>query len=170
MHHFISIETAKLILRKPEPSDFLHLVHLWKNEAVRKYLGGVVNDGMVNARIKSIQNHWESMGFGLCTVLSKNTQQIIGICGLHHSEDGIEISYMFFPEWWGKGLAYEAITASLDYGFLHLNIGKIIAITQEANSRSCSLLEEVGMSLTDTFIRYDEKQCLYELLNQNQCK
>ena len=77
---------------------------------------------------------------------------------------------MFFPEWWGKGLAYEAITASLNYGFLHLNIGKIIAITQEANSRSCSLLEEVGMSLTDTFIRYDEKQCLYELLNQNQCK
>ncbi|WP_058477289.1 GNAT family N-acetyltransferase [Legionella steigerwaltii] len=165
MHHFISIETARLMLRKPNQLDFLSLANLWKNETVRKHLGGVVNDNIINERINSIQNHWHSTGFGLCTVLRKNTTQIIGICGLHHSDEGIEISYMFFPKWWGQGFAYEAITASLNYGFVHLNIGKIIAITQEANSRSCYLLEKVGMRCVDTFIRYDAQQCLYELLN-----
>lgn len=167
MHHSRSIETARLILSQPNDSDILYLRDLWKNKLVREYLGGVIDDNLINERIKSIQNHWREKGFGLWTSSIKNTLQITGICGLHHSEDGIEISYMFSPEWWGKGLAHEAITASLNYGFNLLNFEKIIAITQEANYRSCCLLEKVGMQLINSFIRFDQKQCLYEALNKN---
>ena len=56
----------------------------------------------------------------------KDTKKIIGLCGLHHAEDSVELSYMFFSTFWKKGFAREAATACIDYGFNTLKINKII--------------------------------------------
>lgn len=159
-----SIETARLLLNKVCEADFLQLAGLWKNKTVRKYLGGTIPDYLINERLKVIENHWSKNGFGQWAVSIKSTNQITGICGFHHSEDGIEITYMFFPEWWGKGIAYEAVIASLSYGFMNLNFEKIIAITQQANHRSRHLLEKSGMKCVKFFNRFNAQQCLYEAL------
>ncbi len=77
--------------------------------------------------------------FGQLAVYEKGSNKLIGLCGLHHSDDGIEISYMFFPEFWGKGFAREAILASVDYGFnewlagQELNKTNVIEINKMAN-------------------------------------
>jgi [ribosomal protein S5]-alanine N-acetyltransferase len=158
----LAIETARLQLSSPTSSDSVVLRELWRNEQVRQYLGGSMSDINIDQKIVAIQEHWNKHHFGQCTVKLKTTDQIIGICGLHHSEDGIEISYMFFPEFWGQGLASEAVHANLDIGFKVLNLQKIIAITQQANQASCRLLERVGMRRINTLLRYGEHQCLYE--------
>lgn len=157
------VETTRLHLRKPLTEDFTLLSKLWKNKKVRHFLGGVISDKEIEVKIISVQDHWNQHGFGQFTIYYKITKQIVGLCGLHYSEAGIEISYMFFPEFWGKGLATEATLAVLYYGFSYLKLQKITAITQEANWSSCRLLEKIGMLHTETLERFGAKQRLYVL-------
>lgn len=162
-NHLTVIETERLQFHKPTAADTIPLRNLWQDKQVRQFLGGVVSNELIDEKIVSLQKHWDQYGFGLCSVIDKMHQQFIGVCGLHHSEDGIELSYMFFPTSWGKGLAKEATLSSLNYGFNNLNLVKIIAITQEANKNSCRLLENIGMQTIAKFNRYDAVQILYEI-------
>jgi [ribosomal protein S5]-alanine N-acetyltransferase len=158
-----TILKTRIQLRRPTYEDALILRGLWMDEKVRQYLGGAISNEMIDEKIQSLQDHWVQHGFGQWSVLDKKGNEVIGLCGLHRSDDGIELSYMFFPSSWGRGLAREAAQASIEFGFNTLNLDKIIAITQEANTRSISLLEKIGMNLIDRFRRFDANQCLYEI-------
>jgi len=158
-------ETIHLSLRRPTSEDALE--DLWRNERIREFLGGTLSDQLIMEKMRSLQNHWDQYGFGLWAVWKKASQRLIGLCGLHHTEDGLELSYLFFPEYWGQGLARKAARASLNYGFTVLKQDPIISITQEANLRSCRLLEAVGMKHIRKFERFNARQCLYEL-HQNE--
>jgi ribosomal-protein-alanine N-acetyltransferase len=123
------IETARLRLRRPTMADTLTLRELWRNEQVRRFLGGVVSHEVIDGKIVSIEQHWNERGFGQWAVFEKEAGRIVGLCGLHRSEEGIELSYMFFPAFWGRGLATEAASASLHHGFHSLAFEHIVAIT-----------------------------------------
>lgn len=157
------IETTHLFLRRPTPEDALILKGLWQDEKIREFLGGVLLDDIITEKIAALQNHWDRYGFGLYSTWKKASQRLIGLCGLHHTEDGLELSYLFFPENWGQGLAREAARASLNYGFTILKQDSIISITQKANLRSCRLLEAIGMKYIHKFERFNALQCLYRL-------
>jgi len=161
------IETSRLILRRPTLKDEFALEDLWRNEKVRQFLGGIVEDDVIKERLTEIQNHWDLHGFGFCAIYKKDTQEIAGICGLRRSEDGLELSYTFFPTFWGQGLAKEAAIACLNYGFTTLEDSSIVAITQDANHRSCRLLEAIGMKHATSFTRFDALQRLYEMTRDN---
>jgi [ribosomal protein S5]-alanine N-acetyltransferase len=154
-------ETTHLSLRRPISEDALE--DLWRNERIREFLGGTLSDELIAEKMKALQNHWDQYGFGLWAVWKKDSEHLIGLCGLHHTQDGLELSYLFFPEYWGQGLAREAARASLNYGFTVLKQDAIISITQEANLRSCRLLEAIGMKPIRKFERFDALQCLYAL-------
>ena len=158
-----AVETIHLQLHYPTIEDFTVLGDLWRDKKVRQFLGGIIPNEEIKAKIDAIQDHWNQHGFGQFTVCTKNTKQIMGICGLHYFEDGIEISYMFFPAFWGEGFATESVLASLYYGFNFLKLEKIIAITQEANQSSWELLEKVGMSYINTISRFGSAQRVYML-------
>lgn len=157
------IETIHLRLRRPTKADALILRDLWRNEQVRQYLGGVISEDVIEGKIASLHEHWDQYGFGQWSICEKETRQIIGLCGLTHSEEGIEISYMFFPASWGRGRATEAASASLNHGFRRLGFERIVAITQKANRGSCRLLEKIGMHHTNTLRRYNVTQYVYQL-------
>ncbi len=158
-----TVETIHLQLRQPTREDFTVLGDLWRDKKVRQFLGGIISNEEIKAKIDAIQDHWNQHGFRQFTVCTKNTKQIMGICGLHYSEDGIEISYMFFPAFWGKGFATESVLASLYYGFNFLKLEKIMAITQDANQNSWGLLEKVGMSYIKTISQFESAQRVYML-------
>ena len=158
------IETVRLKLCQPIAHDFGVLRDLWRDMKVRRFLGGIISAEEIDKKIDSIQDHWKQHAFGLFSVYEKNTTKLIGLCGLHYSEDGVEISYMFFPIFWGNGLATEAVLASLHYGFNFLKLEEIIAITQEANRSSWLLLEKVGMNYSTAIRRFDAQQRVYKIL------
>ena len=158
------IETTHLRLLRPTAVDALTLRNLWRNERVRQFLGGVViSEEVIEGKIASLHQHWAKHGFGQWTIYEKDAGQIIGLCGLHHSDEGIEISYMFFPAFWGRGRATEAASTSLTHGFRLLGLERIVAITQEANHGSCRLLEKVGMHHSHNLWRWNATQRVYEL-------
>lgn len=156
------IETPRLFLCRPSNQDATTLANLWRGEQVREFLGGVVADDVIEQKMIELQHHWDMHQFGQWAVFEKNAKKLMGLCGLHYSEDGLEISYMFFPQFWGKGYAREAILASVNYGFNALNIDTIIAITQAANLKSCQLLHAVGMKHINNFERCNAIQSLFE--------
>ncbi len=157
------IETLRLLLRRPTNDDMLIIENLWRDEKARQFLGGIISDDLIKQKVVELQNHWNLYQFGQCVVFNKIAQKIIGLCGLHHSEDGIEISYMFFSEFWKKGFAREALAACIDYGFNILKLKKIIAITQEANIKSCQLLQIIGMEHIGNFERFNAHQYLFAI-------
>jgi ribosomal-protein-alanine N-acetyltransferase len=165
MHIKKIIKTQNLLLRCPTETDLTQLGSLWEREEVRQFLGGTINKEEAKNKTIRLKNHWEKYGFGQFAILLKNSLELIGLCGLHHSElePTIEISYMLFPEYWGKGYAAEAIAACTSHGFDILNLKKIIAITQRANIRSCQLLEKVGMKFKKDLFLFDEHQYVYEI-------
>src|SRR3990167_2090813 len=139
----MNIETKHLILKPPTVDSLNEAGKLWEDDKVRMFLGGAIPSEKVKEKTALLQAHWDKYKFGLYTVFLKDTSKIIGLCGLHHSEfeSDIELSYMFFPEYWGKGLATETILACLEEGFKKLKLKRIIAITQKANIASCRLLK-----------------------------
>ncbi len=158
------IETLHLLLRRPTEVDTLILGNLWRDELVRAFLGGILSDDIITEKIITLQSHWNKHRFGLWAVLNKSNKEVIGLCGPHYSDEGIiEISYMFFPQVWGRGFAKEAVITSIDYVFKILNFDVIIAITQEANLKSCHLLEKIGMQHINNFERYNAIQRTYRM-------
>lgn len=161
------LESPRLILCPPTPEDSLILGNLWRNEEVRAFLGGIISDDLIIEKWTAIQNHWDQYGFGLYSVYHKASEEPIGLCGPHHTEDGLELSFLFFPQYWGQGLAKEATFACIDYGFRILKVDSIIVITQQTNARSCRLLEGIGMKSIRNFIRYDAIQTLYKIQQED---
>jgi len=159
----IMIETTRLCLCRPTNQDISTLENLWRDKKVREFLGGVIADDIIQQKMVALKNHWDLYQFGQWTVFEKSSKELVGLCGLHHSDDGIEISYMFFPQFWGKGFASEAVLKSVDHGFNTLKLETIIAITQAANTKSCQLLNKIGMKHVHNFERFNAIQCLFEL-------
>lgn len=160
------LETERLLLTRPQHEEDKELGGLWRDEQVRQYLGGVVSEDMVEKKLQWLQMHWKQAGFGQWTVYEKATGQIAGLCGLHHSEEGIELSYMFYPIFWGKGIATEAAQACLAQGFEQLELERIVVITQEANTASCRLAEKLGMSKIDRRWEWEAWQSIYEITRE----
>lgn len=157
------METKRLMLRRPICQDIYIVKKLWKNETVRKYLGGTVSSHDIQEKIVEIQNHWVGHKFGQRVVLKKSSLEIIGLCGLNFSENGLELSYMFFPQFWGQGFAQEAASASIKLGFDAPKVKEIIAITQKENFSSCNLLNKIGMRHRKDFERFNAVQSFFSL-------
>ena len=59
------IETPRLLLCHPTNDDILTIEKLWRDEDVRKFLGGIVSNEIIKQKIIDLQNHWNLYQFGL---------------------------------------------------------------------------------------------------------
>ena len=73
--------------------------------------------------------------------------KLVGLCGLvvlRGAEDG-ETWYLVDPEYWGRGVATEAVKQLLGFGFGELRLHRIWATCLPENPGSARVLEKVGM-------------------------
>ncbi|WP_415803667.1 GNAT family N-acetyltransferase [Marinicrinis lubricantis] len=87
---------------------------------------------------------YEEYGFGLWAVVLKETNEMIGQCGLTMQDwmgRGIlEIGFLFQKAYWHKGYATEAAIACKEYAFSVLNANRVYSIsTFAAWNRQISL-------------------------------
>ena len=61
--------------------------------------------------------------------------------------DSAEVGYVLNPEYWGKGIATEALERVLQFGFEELHLHRIEAKFMQGNERSRRVMEKVGMSI-----------------------
>jgi ribosomal-protein-alanine N-acetyltransferase len=136
---------------------------LWRNNEVRKFLGGsICSDKDIDFILlkmitpKNIDDKYFVIEY------SNNKCGLVSIDKYHENEEK-ELSFQFLPLFWGKGIAYNSIKLILNKAKKEMNIKKIFAETQENNVRSRNLLERLGMVEKEKLIRFEEKQVVYEL-------
>jgi RimJ/RimL family protein N-acetyltransferase len=70
----------------------------------------------------------------------------MGALFLKRERDELEVGYLFLPEYWGRGLAFEAVGALLRWVSETCTDKEIVAVTQTANERSVRLLARLGFT------------------------
>lgn len=75
-------------------------------------------------------------------------EKVVGLVHIH-TDDFVSrrgsIGYRFNPAYWGRGLATQAVTALVEYGFSTMKLHRIRAGVDVRNERSWKLLERIGM-------------------------
>jgi ribosomal-protein-alanine N-acetyltransferase len=81
-------------------------------------------------------------------VLLKENREIVGSSGFArpHDTTEIELGYLLAQKFRGMGLATEAPSACLKYGFENLNFREVMAMTDLENVASQKVLEKIGFA------------------------
>ncbi len=145
------IETSRLILRKFLQSDLQALAPILANPLVMKFSTmGIYSTSQTEKAIDNFIDSYNRFGFGLCAVILKESDLLIGYCGLAidriDDRDEPEIGYRLDSNFWGKGFATEAALASIQYGFERIELSYILGAAQRKNIASVRVLEKIGMT------------------------
>lgn len=89
-------------------------------------------------------------------ITTKETDDIIGDCGLITGELKAEINYMLSEGSWGQGLMAEALGAIISYCFQHTDLLRIQALCQPENHFSNELLKTLGFKLEGLLRKYGQ--------------
>lgn len=144
------LETQRLILREFQEKDVHQLAPILANPRVMEFSPtGILSASQTQAKINSLMTSYKAFGFGKWAVILKESNQLIGYCGIAIEQienvNEPEIGYRLDPKFWGKGLASEAGLATIQYGFDQLKFPYILGIVEQANIASIRVLEKLGM-------------------------
>ena len=152
------LETKRLVLRPMEVTD-VEALHLIFTDA--KVMAAFNHPPFTREQMERWLNrnltHQAEFGYGLFSVILKETGELIGDCGLEQIEDqgAAELGYDFRSDFWNQGFATEAATAVRDYAFDVLKLPQLISLIRVGNLASQRVAEKVGMQLIEEFTRYD---------------
>jgi RimJ/RimL family protein N-acetyltransferase len=151
----IPFSTTRLVLRRPEESDVEQLMAMDSDPEVMRYMG----DGAVIRpdRDRALQavtrwrKQWDEQGFGMCSVIVRNTGQYAGWVTLAVPAflpeilPAVEIGWKLRRQCWGQGYATEAATELLRFGFTGAGLDRIVSIRHIDNVRSERVMEKLGL-------------------------
>jgi RimJ/RimL family protein N-acetyltransferase len=145
-----TLVTTRLTVRRMSIADAGFILTLLNEPSWLRFIGdrGVRTiDDAKNYIIQGPVAMYASLGFGLCTVELKDSGCPVGICGLMKRDylDAADIGFAFLPAYWGKGYAYEAANAILNFAKADLGLKRILATTRPENIASQKLLEKLGL-------------------------
>lgn len=124
-------------------------------------------------RILSIEDHWQTHGFGDWGVFEVDTARLIGLAGLHYitGMDDVNIGYAFEKQYWGRGFGFEACKAVLEFGEKVLGRSHIIAVIWPRNSASIRLIERCGLRFLESTIWGGGDRFVYRIdFASNSCR
>jgi RimJ/RimL family protein N-acetyltransferase len=143
------IETNRLHLRQFEADDIDAYAAIMGDYGVGK--GFPKGTGYTREESKksldNIVNHWDKHGFGIWAIADKQTDALLGRCGLNllTETSEVEVDFVVAPKYWRNGFATEAAKAALIYGFETLDLDRIIALAKPENTASRKVMEKIGM-------------------------
>lgn len=149
---FPVLKTQRLILRKPELSDWPIVSYLRTDKETNKYVSrssAETKEKAIEFIEKALSNTAEDKLVNWFICLKDDPEMIGSICLWKISEDRktAEIGYDLSPAFWNKGIMNEAMRAVIDYGLGNLSLDKIEAFTSYENAASIRLLNKNGFQL-----------------------
>lgn len=162
----VTLSTPRLLLRPVEPADEPQFERLWTDPEVRRFLGGPVTE----RRLPSYRAHFAGRSNAF-SVTTRDEATVIGSVSVDPKSPYAgrnEVSFTFLPEHWGRGYAREAVAAVVDWALAAAPTAhtSMVAVTQEANTRSRRLLESIGMRHVESFVEWDAPQVMYAIGEQ----
>jgi len=154
-------ETERLVLRKFTVNDAQAMEAVFCDpEVMYSSDDGVESPEWVCNWINElIEKHYPSWGCGKWAIIEKETNEVVGYCGLSKHPDRCgpneaELGYRLIKKKWGNGIASEAVGSVCEYGLKTLRLSRIIATVEPGNLASVRVLQKVGMRY-ESEIMYD---------------
>jgi RimJ/RimL family protein N-acetyltransferase len=141
-----TLTTARLVLRPPVQADFEAWAACMADEEAARFIGGVQPASIAWRGMAAMVGSWALQGFGMFSVLERETGRWIGRVGPHHPHGwpGDEVGWGLARDAWGRGYAREAATASLDWAFDVLGWREVVHCIDPRNVLSIRLAERLG--------------------------
>ena len=143
-------ETERLYLKTIDIEDGAFFLNLWNSPNWINLVGdrNVRSIDQAKGKIKDIllacyKNH----GYGMYKMVSKKSDETIGICGFSKRTNLIhpDIGFAVLPKYERKGYSLEAAKATMIYAKTELGLKKVIGMTTEDNIGSKKLLQKIGL-------------------------
>jgi RimJ/RimL family protein N-acetyltransferase len=162
------IETDRLILREFQQTDLPKLSPILADPKVMKFsTNGINSVEQVQDKIADFITCYEKFGFGKWAMILKENDHLLGYCGIGIDQidgsDEKELGYRLDSRYWRQGLATEAASASIKYGFEQFNLPYVLGVVERANIASTRVLEKVGMRYEKTTIFRAVEMDLYRI-------
>ena len=152
------LQTERLYLREMEQSDYPALCKIMQDKDVMYAYEHAFNDEEVQEWLDKQKKRYKVNGFGLWAVILKETDEMIGQCGLTMQDcDGrqlLEIGYLFQKAYWHKGYASEAAIACKKYAFEVLSADEVFSIIRDTNIASQNVAKRNGMTVCFEFVKH----------------
>ncbi|MDD4773949.1 MAG: GNAT family N-acetyltransferase [Eubacteriales bacterium] len=150
------IETARLKLRCLSQGDYRDMYRYACREDVTRYLlwEPHVSPEYTARYLNQLQYQYSAGEFYDWAIEFKEDHIMIGTCGFTSFDienNRAEIGYVINPDYWGKGIAAEAVLAVLGFGFRTLSLNRIEARYMIGNDRSRRVMEKCGMKFEGIF-------------------
>ena len=152
------LETERLYLREMNQSDFGSLCRILQDEETMYAYEGAFSDAEVQEWLDRQISRYQKWNFGLWAVILKETDEMIGQCGLTmqpwKAEEVLEIGYLFERKYWHKGYAAEAAEACKKYAFERLDADEVCSIIRDTNTASQNVALKNGMTVADSWTKH----------------
>lgn len=146
----IILTTERITLRTLHAGDAAFYLELLNEPAFVRNIGdkgvrtleqarAAILDGPVTMQMR--------LGHSLYLMERRGDGAPLGLCGLIKRDTlpDVDIGYALAPAHWGRGYAYEAGAAVVEYARSHLRLPRLLAITSPDNTPSNQLLEKLGL-------------------------
>ncbi|MGE8079975.1 GNAT family N-acetyltransferase [Peribacillus loiseleuriae] len=160
---FPIIETSRLILREVTSEDAKDMFKYLSDKDVVKPMG--------LAPFQAVKDVWDEVswyksiyeeGTGIrWGITLKDSGKVIGSCGFLNmltKHYRAEVGYELSKDYWGKGMASEALEAVVKHGYHHFQLERIEALIEPANLPSQKLVEKLGFK-REGLLRHYEYTC-----------
>jgi len=151
----MQLETKRLILREMAEDGFDSLYTILSDEDTMKHYPAPFDEKRVRRWIASNQERYRTFGFGLWTVVLKETGEVIGDCGITmqniHGVIKPEIGYHIGRGWQRQGFASEAAAACLAYIFVKTPFEAVYSYMKYTNAASYAVAVKNGMQFVEEY-------------------
>ena len=166
------LETQRLYLREMTLSDLDSLCKILQDEQTMYAYEGAFSDTQSREWLDKQLFRYQQWGFGLWAVVLKESDHMIGQCGLTmqpwKEKELLEVGYLFQRQYWHRGYATEAAKACIDYAFRALNASEVYSMIRDTNIASQKVALRNGMTLVDSWTKHyrgvDMPHNLYRLV------
>lgn len=152
------LETERLCLREMDEGDFPALCRILQDEETMYAYEGAFSDEEARQWLDRQIARYRAWEFGLWAVVLKETDEMIGQCGLTvqpwKDTEVLEIGYLFERRHWHKGYATEAARACKEYAFSVLKASFVCSIIRDTNTASQKVALRIGMTATDSWVKH----------------
>ncbi len=142
------LETPRCLIRETTTADVEDFYRIYSHPAITKYMEGLYPE--VEQEKQYVREYIEKVytfyGFGVWTVVEKESGAVIGRAGLSYREgfEDPELGFIIGVPWQRRGYAWEVCRAILGYAAAVLEFTKVQALVETENTASLKLCEKLG--------------------------
>ncbi len=146
------LRTQRLTMRPFREGDREEFARINADPEVMEHFLAPLSREESDRLLDRINSGFAAHGFGLWALVGAAEGRLLGFTGLSVPgfsapfTPAVEIGWRLRRSAWGQGLATEAATAALDFGFGSAGLEEVVSFTSVGNTRSQAVMRRLGMT------------------------